>query len=213
MAFKYSCFISYCNCESEQQNNLLKNFVTQIKDLLSERIGLLLNESVYIDKERLKPGYRFNEALAEAICRSVCMVVVYVPRYKRSSYCLREYMAMEILQERRFDLIGKNEQHEKGLIIPIILRGEKKLPGKIKNKIQFCDFSNFLIADENMGGNVKFLEKIEEIARYIEEIYEYFEKYDVDFCGNCDSFKLPSEDDLKPWHETDEKLQKKLPFH
>src|SRR5689334_16819835 len=97
MPFKYSCFISYRN----GRNDLMRQFINDLEQALKAYIEPWLVEEVYIDRDRLLPGYEYNEALAHAICQSVCMIVVYSPTYQDSSYCLREYAAMERLEEKR----------------------------------------------------------------------------------------------------------------
>lgn len=93
MPFKYACFISYPHGQYE----LMKSFIEQLKKALNNYLEPLLDEEVYIDVDRLEPGYHYNEALAKAICQSICMIVVYSPKYERHSYCLREYQAMECM--------------------------------------------------------------------------------------------------------------------
>ena len=79
MGFRYACFVSYCH----GQHELMKGFIDQLKTALKAELELLMNEELYIDEERLSPGYRYNEELARAICQSVCMIVVYSPKYER----------------------------------------------------------------------------------------------------------------------------------
>ena len=95
--FKYACFISYSHGEQE----LVKGFIDQFKAALKAYLEPWMEEEVYVDVDRLKAGFKYNEALAKAICQSVCMVVVYSPVYERRSYCGREYEAMERLEIRR----------------------------------------------------------------------------------------------------------------
>src|SRR5215510_8791933 len=91
MPFKYSCFISYCHGKED----LVRTFIEELKKALKRHLDAYLDEGVYIDEERLRGGDLYNEKLAEAICQSVCMIVVYMPKYERHPYCLREYAAME----------------------------------------------------------------------------------------------------------------------
>jgi hypothetical protein len=66
MPIKYSCFISYAHGQEE----LMRTFVDELKDALKSSLEPYLDEEVYIDEERLRPGFRFNEALARAICEA-----------------------------------------------------------------------------------------------------------------------------------------------
>lgn len=139
MQLKYPCFISYCH----GQFDLMKGFICQLTENLNSCIEPYFDEHVYYDKERLKPGYIYNAELAKAICQSVCMIVVYVPKYERHPYCLKEYKAMEIIEEKRLELIECTDP-TRGMIIPIILRGN--VPSKIKNYRYYCDFTQFTTA-------------------------------------------------------------------
>src|SRR5713101_965974 len=124
MAFKYACFISYCH----GQYDLVKGFMDQLKAALKSELEPLLDEQVYIDEERLKPGYSYNEELAKAICQSVCMIVVYSPKYERHEYCVREFEGMEQLEKQRRHLLGAAGDDARGFIIPIVLRGDDDVP-------------------------------------------------------------------------------------
>ena len=77
MPFEFSCFISYRHC----QQPLGKKIVTDLYNALSSELELMTERRVFLDTERLEGGYFWNEALAEAICRSVCMLVLFTPDY------------------------------------------------------------------------------------------------------------------------------------
>ncbi len=118
--FKYACFISY----SHGEEALVKNFIDQFKAALKAYLEPWMDEEVFVDVDRLKAGFKYNEALAEAICQSVCMIVVYSPVYERRPYCGREYEAMERLEKQRLaHLAGAAGAGFNGLIIPVVLRG------------------------------------------------------------------------------------------
>ena len=203
MPFRYACFISYCH----GQNDLMKIFIEQLKDALKNYLDPYLEEEVYIDKERLQPGFLYNEALAKAICESICMIVVYSPKYERHSYCLREYQAMERIEKKRMQLLGERAISERGMIIPIIFRGKiKDLPPKIKKYIQCVgDFSKFTLATIDLSSNPDYTEQIKKIAEYIYEYSEIFREIDVDVCGDCNSFRLPPEEKIEPWRKETKK--------
>lgn len=207
MPFRYACFISYCHGQSE----LTKTFIEQLKDALNNHLDPYLDEKVYIDKERLQPGSPYNEALAKAICESICMIVVYSPKYEWHSYCLREYQAMERIEKERMRLLGGRAISERGMIIPLIFRGKiEDLPPKIK-KYRQCsgDFSEFTLATIDLSSNPDYTRQIENIAKYIHEYFKFFRENDVDVCGDCNSFRLPCEEEIQPWRE---KAKKPMAF-
>jgi hypothetical protein len=195
MPIKYSCFVSYCH----GQHEVINGFVTQLKQALKSYLELYLDEEVYIDEERLKPGYQFNEELSKAICQSVCMIVVYSPTYEKHSYCLREFAAMEYLENARWSLLGSSDKP--GLIIPIILRGKDDLPPRIKSCTHYSDFSQFTLATTRLSKNPKYVKEIEKIVDVIYEHYKTFSNPNVDVCSVCESFEIPPEEDVLPWRE------------
>lgn len=196
MAFKYPCFISYCHPNGSLMGGFIDEFTSALKDCLDA----YFDEEVFLDKERLQPGYLYNEALAEAICQSVCMVVVYVPRYERHSYCLREYAAMEALENKRKSLLGDKAGAKFGLIIPIIFRGEDDIPRLIRKRRQYLSFSKFTTANPDVRHN--YSREIEKIAKYIHKLRKIFNRVEeegTDPYSGCESFQLPSEQEIGSW--------------
>ena len=196
MPFEHACFISYCHNEGK----LMTGFMKQLVEALNSTIEIYLkNKKVYIDEE-LVPGADYQKDLARAICKSICMVVVYTPAYNQSDFCLKEFTAMEVIEKKRklqMQLLGK--RIENSLIIPIVLRGGNMLPPKIKD-IEFIDFSKLSLADlvKNIFENEKIIDKIETVAKTIQEHDENFREI-ADVCGDCDSFTLPTEGEITSW--------------
>lgn len=194
MAFKYACFISYCH----GQHDLIKGFIDQLKTALKGELETLLDEELFIDEERLKPGYEYDEALARAICESVCMIVVYSPRYVRHEYCVREYEAMRRLDERRRQLLGP-AAHGRGFIIPIILRADDEILARVRQHRHYADFSRFTLATPDMRRNPEYAGEIRKIADVIYEQYQLFRHAASDPCEGCVGFTLPPASDLATW--------------
>lgn len=205
MPLQYSCFISY----RHSQDDITQALASSLKTELSRWLDM----EVFVDKGRLTGGDFFNNELAKALCESVCLIVVYTPTYfsRKNSYCAREYKAMETLEEQRLHTLGlpKNKQH--GLIIPIIYRGDKKLPENIKATRQYHLFESFQISGRDNLENPEYAEKIKEIAEYIEERCEELQIVADDICACCDTLSFPSEDDISDWLETMLPPKPKLP--
>lgn len=194
--FKYACFISY----SHGEEALVKNFIDQFKAALKAYLEPWMDEEVFVDVDRLKAGFKYNEALAQAICQSVCMIVVYSPVYERRPYCGREYEAMERLEKQRLlRLAGAAANGFKGLIIPVVLRGFAHLPPRIQASRQAIDFSHFTLATPTMSHNPDFVARIEEIAQQIYQHLRTFSDSDGDCCGDCSAFSLPADHEVAPW--------------
>lgn len=191
--FQYACFISY-----PHGLELIESFVNQLKSALDAYLDPYLNEQVYIDKQRLQPGYQYNEELAKAICQSVCMVVVYAPKYESHEYCVREYEAMVKLEELRRTLLGAAGRN-RGFIIPVILRGANDIPARIKNHVHYTDFSQFTLATPRLAANPEYIGEIEKIAKVIYEHYRAFADQGANPCADCDAFSLPPASAVPPW--------------
>jgi hypothetical protein len=195
MAFKYACFISYCH----GQHDLVKGFIDQLKAALKSELEPLLDEGVYIDEERLKPGFKYNEALAKAICQSICMVVVYSPKYTRHEYCVREFEGMEKLEQQRLKLLGASSGDERGFIIPIVLRGGDEVPERITRNRHYANFSHFSLASPDIVRNPEYIAEIRKIADVIYERYKAFTHTSTDPCTICSSFSLPPAAEVVAW--------------
>jgi hypothetical protein len=193
---KNACFISYCHGERE----LMTTFINQLKSALESSLEPYMDERVVIDTTRLAAGYNYNEALAEAICQSICMVAVLVPKYFEHAYCRRELEAMKRIETERFNLLGTAATHGRGLIIPIILRGEiTDLPPAIKDHIHCADFSKFTTAYPPLATTDKFVQDIERIARFIYEMRKQFRRRLLNPSRDCSRFVLPGEAETNAW--------------
>ncbi|MDF0664695.1 MAG: toll/interleukin-1 receptor domain-containing protein [Nitrospira sp.] len=192
----YACFISYCH----GQHDLTKAFISQLKQALKSYLEPYMDEEVYIDEDRLKPGYQYNEELASVICKSVCMIVVYSPRYERHSYCVREFEGMRLVEQERRAKLGSAWSPAHGMIIPIIFRGDPaKLPDEIKAHRHYCDFTRFTTADTDISKNPQYITEIEKIAKAIYEHVSSFEASGIELCSDCINFRLPSENEIPTW--------------
>lgn len=194
MAFKYSCFISYCH----GQHDVLKGFIAQLKTALKAELEMLLDEEVYVDEERLRPGYLYNEELASAICQSICMVVVYIPKYGRHDYCLREFEGMELLGRQRRALLGPAGDKQ-DFIIPVILRGDEAVPDRIKARSHYANFARFSLGAQDIIRNPQYDQEVRKIAQVIYERYQTFQNSGVDPCSACTNFRLPAATEVATW--------------
>ncbi len=192
---------------------MMQQIINDLHDALSSEIEIWMDKEVYLDRERLQGGDFYNEALATAICESLCMILVFTPKYfsREHTYCAREYKAMEELESRRLKSWGKlwsldtkkNKQHEliipHGLIIPIVVRGEDHLPHEIKKRRQYYNFEDFLLGAESINSRSDFARQIRNIAKYIADMYRTLETLSEDPCQGCESFVLPTEDEINLW--------------
>ena len=206
MPFSYSCFISYRNDNAQ----IAKDFQESLEDELS----LLLNQPVYRDEERLHGGDFYNVKIARALCRSACMVMLYIPKYfdEGHIYCAREFRAMELLeQERLVHLKANGLPDDCGLIIPVVYRGCDVLPQYIKGSRNFYDFEAFFLGGRTQKRNHKYLLSMKEIANYIFQRCRDLNSLPLDPCDCCDSFDIPNESDLNGWLDNLLPSQQKFP--
>lgn len=196
MPLKYSCFISY----SGSKNRILESFITSLGESLSREIALYFEPPpVFWDRRRLESGepWAGERKTATTICQSVCMVPVLTPLYFRSKYCMREYVAMKMLERQRLSLL--REHGGTGLIIPVVLRGASLLPPEITNHRQYFDFSRFLLTDAEFDKDPVYHVNIQKIADYVAKLYNAFRELSEDVSKGCSEFKLPDEKELDKW--------------
>ncbi len=197
MPFKYSCFISYRHV----QFSLGKKFMEQFLEGLKENIELEMGKEmeVYIDRERLNGGHLLNETLSEAICQSVCMIVIYTPPYfnpKDGTYCAREYLAMKKLEEERLQILGSVQQ---GFIIPVVIKGADSLPLEIKSRRIYYDFEDYFLELPEDIHKSKFNSDIVKIARSVRQVYERWQLLGADPCEGCEEHAIPEEEETIRW--------------
>jgi hypothetical protein len=147
----------------------------------------------------LKPGFLYNEELAAAICKSICMIVVYSPRYELHEYCRREFAGMVNLEQLRKQMLGRAAP-ARGFIIPVILRGKADdLPPQITQSRHYADFSQFTLAAADISRHPKYAAEIRKIAEVIYDHYKAFERAEADPCIPCKTFKLPGAEASPRW--------------
>lgn len=178
----------------------MTRFVTEFTEALNSSIQPYLDIKAYIDHDRLSPGYRYNGALAQAICESVCMVAIVVPKYFNHEYCLQELATMEKIQNTRTRKIGQNALGNRGLIIPVVLRGKiENLPEKMSQHIHCCDFSDFNTACRKVHKIMPYIREIEKIAEYIYDLYKIFDQHSAVKNFKCEQFAFANNNMMKTW--------------
>ncbi len=166
--FKYDFFISYPHMNENQQPHLITNFAEALASKLSFIRQYTDTETAFIDKNRLKAGFRWEPALAQALCRSRCLILVYNEQYFAREYCMLEYRAMCALELRR---VGRPMN---SMIIPVIVQ----CPGDIDeapvlppevNAFEWIDFRSILLPSRQFNTQ-KCLEKVRGISKRIEDL-------------------------------------------
>lgn len=197
MPIKYSCFISY----RSPSVKIAKKFQAD----LEEELGNFITLPVFRDEKEIDGGDFFDNVMALALCESVCMITLYTPTYfdEQSTYCSREYKAMEILEEKRLGILGlpKNKQKH-GLIIPVLYRGNKKVPESIKGKRHCYDFVDWDSCGEANLDNPEYKQAIIRIAEYIRDRYDELLLVEKEIITECDMFSFPIASEIMDWIKT-----------
>jgi len=211
MAFEYPCFISYRNHE---QSELAEKFIVDLYTALRNELAVWVDEDLFLDRQRLRGGVLYNSALARALCKSACMIVVYTPTYfsRKHLYCAREYRAMETLEQLRLSRLQRELSKDCGLIIPIILRGEEVLPSVIKASRHYYTFERFSLTSREITRNPDFETEIRQIAAEIHFRWQMLARTGDDLTCDCDNFDLPSEIEVQPWLDAMAQPANPFPF-
>ena len=175
----HACFISYRHPAAIGSRE--EKLINQVFKAISDHVQMYTHEhEVFFDRRRLVPGYQYDEQLAEAICRSACMVIVYWPSYLESDYCQKEIRAMLECEQKRREILG-DKLHGCRLFIPVILRGNyEDLPEGVTKDCQYLDYkAQATRPSVNIGDDETTSEELYRIAEYIKLL--------------CDKMKLESD--------------------
>jgi len=185
MAFEYCCFISY----PHGQENALVPIVTDFVEGLKNEIGAQDRRPLWFDKI-LTGGRRLDAAISAGLCKSACMIMLYTPLYfdAEHAYCARELKAMQDLEEERMKFLSDKTY---SLIIPVILRGEKKFPEVMKQR-RYYDFTDHLFNSRSVKIRQKYAADIKTIAGYILDRCDALDAVGNSLQHDCEKYCLPS---------------------
>lgn len=194
MPFKHACFVSYAH--PNPGNLVLPKFILELKRCLQSEVDLQISTDcrVYVDEERLRPGYLFPEALAQAMCESACWIMVFAPSYADRGYCRREYLAMLDLQTKRRASLGDRLAPEIGMIIPILLRGTiAELPPEIRESVHVeTRLGRYLMGGGKLHRNPAFVDCVMEIMDTIRETWRATRCSET-IALECRDYRLPAD--------------------
>lgn len=195
MPFEYCCFISY----PHGQNDVLVPLVEDFVDGLEQEIFAVSRKKIWVDLKNLQGGARLDETIGPELCKSACMILIYTPLYfdAEHTYCARELKAMHELEAQRMPLL---RDKGRGLIIPVILRGEKKFPTVLKERKSYF-FTDITFSNPADRIRIRYAKQIKEIAEYIIERCDMLEEVASHLPYDCDEFGLPSSEIAKKFVE------------
>ncbi len=131
MSFEYGCFISYRHLPR------IESFVRKLAESINHEMAYFVDKGclpVFLDEERIKPGDNFNIKIPSVLCKSIVMVVVYVPTYfsKDKTYCTRELVAFLEHEGRRLDEIKQKhpdaDHSQMYQVITLVMRKDESKP-------------------------------------------------------------------------------------
>jgi hypothetical protein len=129
------------------------------------------------------------------------MILLYTPLYfdAEHNYCARELKAMQDLEERR---MATCKDKGKGLIIPVVLRGEKRFPAALSNQRLYYKFTDIEFNNPEDVIRVKYATELREIAEYIVDRCELLDEMAAKDPHDCEQYCLPSSDEARKFVET-----------
>lgn len=194
----YGCFISYARGHHE----LLKTVEIQLRDAILSELDPHFPEHqcALMDIDGIHGGDNWEKRIAKALCQSVCMIVIYSPRYSRSEPCRREFLAMERIEAERRKILGAKLDNASGLIFPFLFRSEDTLPKPLLRR-QYIDISNVTLASPQLPMDEKFAQKIKALGLQVNRVYEELDKKGLPNEELCDAFELPSGLEARPWSD------------
>jgi TIR domain len=196
MSFSNACFISYRHLHAPNAEKIVKAFHEALEGSVA---WWLPKRPVYLDERRLRGGDFLDPELAANLCSSACMVLLFSPYYfdMQSMYCAREYKAMLELEAKRLQLLPQSFGERKGLIIPVVMRGEQYLPAEIAARTPY-QFDRVLLRPADFETR-SVLEQMDAIAHDIYDRYEVFRQAGADPSEMCGDFQFPGEEAISAW--------------
>jgi hypothetical protein len=202
MAIRYGCFFSYAH----GRHDLMNRFKTTLADALRCYLEPYFDneDELFVDSDQLGGGDDLDRKIARAMCESVCMILIYTPKYEAHAYTRREYAAMQLLEKERSNWYDMPSH----LIIPVIMtQHPHRLPRQITDSSLYVDFSRFTMATADLKSNPDFLPDIDKIVKRIATHYQYQKTY-TPAGHDCNQFRLP---EVPPeWREIPEKSFPKI---
>lgn len=186
MAIRYGCFFSYAHGRHGLMQGFKKTLVDALQCYLEPYFDT--EDELFIDSEQLGGGDDLDRKIAKAMCESVCMILIYTPKYEAHAYTRREYAAMRLLEEERSSWYTLPSH----LIIPVVMtRHPSNLPPQITDTSFYVDFSRYTLADTDLKSNPAFLPDIDRMVKRIATHYQYQKMYTPPG-HDCNLFELPA---------------------
>ncbi|WP_307727762.1 toll/interleukin-1 receptor domain-containing protein [Massilia sp. TS11] len=158
-------------------------------------------QELFIDVEQLGGGDDIEQRLARALCESVCMLLIYTPKYEAHDFTRREFAAMQLIEQER----GRWYPLPSHLVIPVILAPHPlRLPPEIARYSFYVDFTDYNLATRNIAANRRFIPRVLSIVERIAQHYQHLKKH-TPAQHDCNQFRLPTV--IPQWRATPPLIQ------
>jgi hypothetical protein len=186
MTIRYGCFFSYAHGRHAFMSKFKNDLVDALKCYLEPHLDS--ESELFIDSEQLGGGDDIDHRIARALCESVCMIVIYTPKYEAHAYTRREFAAMQLIEAER-SLWYPLPSH---LIIPVIMtRHPVSLPPQITGPGMYVDFSRYTLATADLKTNPDYLPDIDKVVQRIASHYHLL-KGAAPPGHDCGRFEMPA---------------------
>lgn len=186
MTIRYGCFFSYAHGRHAFMSKFKNDLVDALKCYLEPHLDS--ESELFIDSEQLGGGDDIDHRIARALCESVCMIVIYTPKYEAHAYTRREFAAMQLIEAER-SLWYPLPSH---LIIPVIMtRHPLCLPPQITGPGMYVDFSRYTLATADLKTNPDYLPDIDKVVQRIASHYHLL-KGAAPPGHDCGRFQMPA---------------------
>lgn len=183
---RYGCFFSYAHGQHAHMSKFKDDLVDALQCYLEPHLDN--EDELFIDSEQLGGGDDLDQRIAQAMCESVCMILLYTPKYEAHAYTRREFAAMQLIESER----SKWYTLPSHLIIPVIMtRHPDGLPRQITEPGMYVDFSGYTLASGDLKANPAYLPDIGRIVLRIAAHYQLL-KRSTPPGHDCGRFVLPA---------------------
>jgi TIR domain len=207
MSFQHACFISYRNGDREDKGkdprrqdieDTINAFARDLRDELQRELLTQVNPRkclVFLDQDSdcLKPGDHLMSTLGQAVCKSVCMIVIFTRHYLDHKHlvCAAELEGMLRRLNHRCETLGLPAEQSNTWIATAVFRESERVPHILKEHLYY-DFTGYVNSSQPLRDNPTYRKYIKNLAKKIADFWESLDEHEsaVDFCADCGTFAL-----------------------
>jgi hypothetical protein len=215
MSFEHACFISYRNGDRKDAgqdlrrqdiSDTLNAFARDLRDELKRELLTHTNPKkclIFLDQdaECLPPNAQLMPTFSQAVCKSVCMVVIFTRHYLDKDHltCATELEGMLRRLKNRCSEMKIHEENATKWIATAVFREPDRVPAILTNNV-FGDFSDYQNSSTPLRDNENYRKYIKGLAKNIADLWEDIKDNhgQTDFFKGCDTFALLDLDKQKP---------------